>query len=143
MTMTSQEMANLQKYYRSLKFKRKFTYDGSDLGVSCCETGTRFALWAPTAQSVTLLIYPDGDQSPCSRRIPMEKTEKGVWRYQESGSFHGTYYLYEIDHGFETVVTGDPYARACGINSRRCMAVDLKKTNPLGWAQDRAPAPQA
>ena len=140
--MTSQEMAELQKYYRSLKFKRKYTYEGNDLGVYCRGRQSDFALWAPIARKVTLILYADGDTGPELRRIPMKKTEHGVWRYREHQNLHGTYYLYEIDQGWDTFLSGDPYAAACGADSRRCMAVDLRQTNPLGWTQDRGPEPE-
>ena len=137
--MTSQEMSDLQKFYRSLRFRRKYTYDGKDLGVICEENSTKFALWAPLAHSVSLVLYPDGDSSPASRILPMQQGENGVWRYSEPTSLHGTYYEYRIDHGEGPVFSGDPYARACGCNSRRCMVVDLAKTNPPGWEEDRSP----
>ena len=140
--MTSQEMAELQKFYRSSKFRRNFTYLQDDLGVRCKDRETKFALWAPTARYVSLLLYQDGDQSPVFRSVPMEKSENGVWRHTESKNLHGTYYLYEIDHGWGPILAGDPYAKSCGADSRRCMVVDLRRTDPLGWAQDRAPEPE-
>jgi len=33
----------------------------------------------------------------------------------------------------------DPYAKAVGTNGKRAMVVDLKKTDPTNWAQDKAP----
>lgn len=35
--------------------------------------------------------------------------------------------------------TTDPYARACGCNSGRSMAVDSGRTNPAGWETDKRP----
>ena len=141
--MTSQEMADLQKYYRSMKFRRKFTYDGEDLGAVCQDLQTDFALWAPIAQSVSLLLYEDGDNSPEQARFSMEKSGNGVWRCRIPKNLHGTYYLYEIVHSWGTCLSGDPYARGCGADSERCMVVDLKKTDPLLWSQDVSPEPEA
>ena len=137
--MTPAEMAALQKQYHSLHFRRKYTYTGSDLGVICSPEQTKFTLWSPLAGSVTLILYPDGDTSPESGRFPMEQKEGGIWQQSFPYCLHGTYYAYEIDHGEGPVLSGDPYAKACGCNSRRCMVVDLKKTNPLNWAMDQAP----
>ena len=138
-----EDMAQLQKYYRSMRFKHKFTYDGNDLGVICTDQGTRFALWAPIARKVDLLLYPDGDRSPVLKKVPMKETDFGVWRYEDIENLHGIYYEYEIDNGWGPIRSGDPYAKACGCNSKRCMAIDLKRACPLGWADDRAPQRQA
>ena len=141
--MTSQDMAELQKYYRSLRFRRKFTYTGSDLGVTCSREETAFALWAPIARSVNLVLYPDGTSLRPLKTLAMVKDDWGVWRHRENRSLHGTYYEYRIDNGEGFLSTGDPYARACGCNSLRCMVVDLSLCCPKGWEQDRAPQRQA
>ena len=141
--MTSQDMAALQKYYRSLRFRRKFTYSGSDLGVICQNNRTCFALWAPIALSVNLVLYPDGTGLKPLKTLAMEKCENGVWRHKEARSLHGTYYEYRIDNGDGFLSSGDPYARACGCNSQRCMVVDLSLTNPRGWDLDQSPPRQA
>ncbi len=129
----------LKKIYQSSEFRQDFTYDGDDLGVRCSDTQTRFTLWSPLAKSVTLVLYRDGDFSPAFASIPMVKEDKGIWRYCTAESLHGIYYEYCIDHGRNTVTTGDPYARACGHNSKRCMVVDLSKTDPAGWSEDKSP----
>ncbi len=46
---------------------------------------------------------------------------------------HGVYYDYLITRNGEEVRSADPYAKACGANGLRSMAVNLKKTNPKGW----------
>ena len=33
--------------------------------------------------------------------------------------------------------TYDIYAKACGVNGKRSMVVDLSKTNPEGWENDK------
>lgn len=129
----------LKKQYLSPEFGSANTYPGDDLGVRCTDLSTIFRLWCPLAQAVTLHLYEDGDESPVWKAIPMGKKAQGVWEYQAPCSLHGTYYTYEIRHDGFTVETGDPYATACGCNSRRCMVVDLGKTNPEGWDTDRAP----
>ena len=42
----------------------------------------------------------------------------------------------------EETVFGDPYAKSCGMNGKRSMAVDLKETDPEGWMEDRRPEKQ-
>lgn len=131
---------NWKKRYNSSEFQKNFTYQGGDLGVSCTEEGTSFLLWSPFAKKVTLCLYRDGEQGECFRRIAMQKEEKGVWVYRTEIGLHGVYYEYEIVHeDGETVRTGDPYARACGVNGARSMVVDLRKTDPEGWEEDVRP----
>lgn len=70
----------------------------------------------------------------------MERSTQGVWRWETAENLHGYYYLYTICHEGQWKTCGDPYARACGRDSRRCMAVDLRQTDPAGWQTDHAPA---
>ena len=69
----------------------------------------------------------------------MKKREKGVWVYEAAQELHGMYYDYEVTIEGESRRTADPYAKACGINGRRSMAVNLSKTDPEGWEKDKAP----
>lgn len=129
----------LKKRYQSAEFQQKFTYDEDDLGVICSEGQTSFKIWSPLAQSVTLLLYRDGEHASAFTSIPMVKVDHGVWAYDTPRSLHGVYYEYRIEHDGKSTTTGDPYARACGYNSKRCMVVDLSMTDPTGWSDDKAP----
>ena len=60
--------------------------------------------------------------------------------YRTEENLHGTYYDYDVTSGGETRRTADPYAKACGTNGRRSMAVELERTDPEGWKADRAPS---
>lgn len=133
----------LKQFYQSAQFQNDFTYHENDLGAICSETGTLFTLWSPLAISVALLLYKDGEASPCFASISMAKEPCGIWRYHTHESLHGIYYEYLIQHSDKTTITGDPYARACGFNSKRCMVVDLTKTNPDGWLEEKAPEKSA
>ncbi len=62
--------------------------------------------------------------------------------YRTEENLHGTYYDYDVTSGGETRRTADPYAKACGTNGRRSMAVELERTDPEGWKADRAPERQ-
>lgn len=55
-----------------------------------------------------------------------------MWPFRTEKNLHGIYYDYEIRIDGETKRTADPYAKACGINGRRSMGVDLSLTNPIG-----------
>ena len=114
-------------------------YDNDDLGVSCTDSGTSFKLWSPSADSVTLNLYHEGDGGAAYAHIPMKKEDQGVWSRLFDENLHGVYYDYSLMFGEENVRSADPYAYACGVNGRRSMAVDLKMTDPEGWENDRAP----
>lgn len=133
---TRQEFKRL---YNSSEFKEKYLYEKNDLGAVCTEEGTSFLLWSPLAEEVKLRLYKDGEASPCQQVIFMKKEEKGIWAYRTEQKLHGVYYDYEITMEGEKIITGDPYAKACGVNGIRSMAVDLKKTDPEGWEKDVPP----
>lgn len=135
------------QYARS--FDEKYEYRGKDLGAECHEDTTCFKIWAPLADQVELCLYEQGthirrlppDSRPeeeCSR-VPLGAGERGVWSVEFPRNMHGVYYDYLIHREGRVVRTADPYARACSHNGCRSMAVDLKRTNPEGFEEDRAP----
>lgn len=128
-----------KKIYTDPKFHKKYTYEKHDLGVKCTAKGTEFRLWSPCAEMVVLNLYKDGDCDDPYQTIKMKRQEKGVWAYRNSRELHGTYYDYDVTIEGETKRTADPYAKACGINGQRSMAVNLLKTDPEGWEEDKAP----
>ena len=113
------------------------------LGALWTAQGVRFSLWAPTATKVLLNLYRDGSEGAPYASAAMEKGDNGLWFHEEKGDLHGTYYDYEVTADGATCLTADPYGKACGLNGKRSMVVDLRKTDPVGWAEDKAPAYQA
>lgn len=65
-----------------------------------------------------------------------------MWSYETAENLHGVYYDFRTMTEGEETVFGDPYAKACGMNGKRSMAVDLKETDPEGWMEDRRPEKQ-
>ena len=133
------DRVELKKYYSSRAFLKNFVYDGNDLGVECNEDKTIFRLWSPEAEGIILNLYHAGNGEKAYRQIPMEAREKGVWSWETDEELHGVYYDYLITRDGEKVLTADPYAKACGVNGLRSMAVNLKKTDPEGWEKDQSP----
>ena len=113
------------------------------LGAFCEEKQTRFALWSPLAQGVTLRLFTHGSGGRPFLRVPMERGERGVWSCTVPRRLHGAYYDFQVTTDGTAHRAGDPYARACGVNGERSMVVDLSLTDPEGWAQDAPPARQA
>lgn len=128
-----------KKYYSNPGFRDNYIYRENDLGVSCTQSGTLFKLWSPSADSVTLNLYHEGSGDSLFKNIPMEKEEKGVWSWRTGEDLHGVYYDYTIKIEGEKTRTADPWAKACGVNGTRSMAVDLRRTDPVGWENDKAP----
>ena len=128
-----------KKYYSSSEFKENYIYDGNDLGAVCTDGAASFRLWSPAAEKVSLNLYSAGSGGKITACIPMRKEEKGVWSWHTKEDMHGIYYDYTIQIEGEERRSADPWAKACGINGRRSMAVDLRRTDPEGWADDRAP----
>ena len=113
-------------------------YDGP-LGFELTESGTYFRLWAPSATDVTLCLYSDGLFGPEYRRESLEKFQDGHWETFIAENLEGTYYDYLITTGGTEYRSMDPYAVGAGANGKRAMVLDLGKTDPEGWADDKAP----
>ena len=132
-----------KNYYSTADFKEKYIYEGDDLGVLCTTEGTSFRLWSPSAESVTLNLYERGDGGEPFRSVLMDKEDRGVWSWQCGEELHGVYYDYILEIDGETMRSADPYAKACGLNGERSMAVNLRRTDPEGWEKDKAPEEKA
>ena len=121
------------------EFDAKFRYDGKDLGAICTMEGTIFKVWCPLADRVELNIYKAADSEEYTVH-QMVAGEQGTWSLAFSEPMHGTYYDYTVYRAEDVTRTADPYAIACGVNGVRSMVVDLSKTNPEGFLEDKAPA---
>ena len=118
----------------------KSAYSGNDLGAVYTEKSTTFKVWSPKASAVSVDIYDYGSEAEGGKSIrttnmTLDK-KTGVWSATISGDLAGKYYDYAVTHGEETKRTADIYARACGVNGKRSMVVDLRKTDPDNWEND-------
>lgn len=107
-----------------------------NLGNSYTKQKTQFKLWAPTAQNVHLKLY---QKNGTIENYKMEKEENDIWQKDIEGNLHGNYYTYLVTIDEQTTEVSDPYAKACDTNGRRSLVIDLKKTNPPEWKQDKKP----
>lgn len=129
-------------FYSDPEFEQNYTYEGHDLGAACTEDGTSILLWSPVAESVTVRFYHDGESEDSYRTEAMVKEGKGVWAYRTKEVLHKVYYDFELSIEGKMICSADPYAKACGINGKRSMIVDLKRTDPKRWEEDVSPAYQ-
>lgn len=115
-------------------------YTGKDLGLTYTPTAATFKIWAPTATATKLNIYKSDLGGTAVRTITMNKGDNGVWQITVPENLKNSYYTFQVNIGntwSEEVV--DPYAKACGTNGLRAQVIDLKETNPVGWAGDTSP----
>lgn len=132
---------NTKQTFDSAEFRDRFHCD-VPLGVFRTRNHTEFRLWAPTAQTVTLRLYPAGDGGRAEEIHPLRCVGRGLWTWGTDRDLDGTYYDYEVAVDGVSRATADPYARACGLNGERSMVVDLDRTDPPGWAFDSPPPPR-
>ena len=130
--------AQRRALYESARFARETTYNGP-LGPEYTPAGTRLQLWAPTAEQATVNLYRKGHDSPCIGTLPLQRGPQGVWSIWLPGDQHGHYYTFTVTVDGVARETGDPYARAGGLNGLRSMIVDLARTAPAGWERDVRP----
>ncbi len=105
-------------------------------------------VWAPTAKSVTLLLYADST-TPEKEAVPMGwDAETGVWSVTGKPEWKGLYYRYDVEvfvrqegKVVHNLVT-DPYAVSLSMNSTRSQIVDLNDPAlfPANWQELEKPA---
>jgi len=112
------------------------------LGVSWSSRGVpSFALWAPTAQSVSLLVDGVGT-------VPMRRDHDGVWTLVGERTWRGATYVYSVrvfaptTGRVETNEVTDPYSVALTADSTRSVLASLSDPSlmPPGFTHLRKPA---
>ena len=107
----------------------------------------KLKVWAPTAQSVSLLIYDHEADATPSATVPMIY-HNGVWGAGGDISWQGKYYLYSVkvwvsaDSAVDTNVTSDPYSIDLALNGTKSRITNLESasTKPSGWDNSTSPA---
>ena len=115
------------------------------LGVTWARGVPSFALWAPTARDVDLLVWADGAAEPA--RVPMDRRPDGSWTAPGRAGWKGASYLYEVEvyapatGRIERNRVTDPYSVALTTNSARSVVADLADPalKPSGWSALQAP----
>ena len=136
--MAAKTPAQWKTLFENVPFHRENYYTGP-LGPDYTPGGTCLRLWAPTAEAVTVTLYHKGDGGVVLGTEPLVRGAHGVWSVWLPGEQHGHYYTFAVTVDGITRETGDPYARAAGVNGVRSMIVDLARTAPSGWERDVRP----
>ena len=118
-----------------------------DLGVSFRGSKPTFRVWAPTAQTATLLTWDAGATGDPARREASFDSASGTWSVTGGKALTGDEYLWEVavyaptTGKVETNQVTDPYAVALTTNSTRSVAIDLADPAwaPKVWKKTKAP----
>ncbi|WP_342565146.1 type I pullulanase [Paenibacillus sp. FSL R7-0345] len=125
------------------------TYAGTDLGLTYTADYSQFKVWAPTAFTVSLVLYETAGTGASSQLmfgrdsgsiVPMQRGDGGIWQVKVSGDLKGKYYMYRTIFENGTInEAADPYATAVSANGLRSAIVELRDTDPEGWEGDKSP----
>lgn len=97
---------------------------------------TTFRLFAPdNAKTVKLRIYKAGHKGRPERTVKMERTAADTWTATVTGNLMGRFYTFDTGRGECAGV----FAKAVGVNGQRAAIIDMDKTDPAGWNDDRRP----
>lgn len=117
---------------------------GSLIEMEYAPSATTFTLWAPTADEVRLMIYPDGWRGSFIASYAMMPAEEGTWKMVVAQDLLGKYYTFHVKvKGKWLGETPGINAQAVGVNGQRAAIVDWKQTHPEGWDNDRRPPLQS
>jgi pullulanase len=116
-------------------------YTGTNLGLTYSKASADFKIWSPPAEAAELLLYKEGNGGEAFKTIALKKGANGIWSTGLKGDWKGNFYAFRVKiRGNWSNEVPDPYAKAVGVNGHRAMVVDLKATNPAGWAKDKSPS---
>ncbi|NHZ40727.1 alpha-1,6-glucosidase domain-containing protein [Massilia aquatica] len=127
------------------------TAASSALGATFNRAGVpTFRVWAPTAKSVALNVYPDATTTNASS-VPMTRdASSGVWHYTAPNAAwtNRAYYTYTVNvlsrWANNTVVSNvvtDPYSLSLNANGQRSFVANLDSAvlKPAGWDEHAIP----
>ena len=104
--------------------------------VSYSPEKTVFTLFAPNdAKKVVVRIYQEGLGGKALKVVKMVRTANEQWQTTVKGDLMGKFYTFDMGMGECPGV----FAKAVGVNGKRGAIIDIEKTNPEGWQQDRRP----
>jgi pullulanase-type alpha-1,6-glucosidase len=111
------------------------------LGLSWPGGRPQLALWAPTAQAVSVHVYPTGHGSDPIATVPLSRGADGVWTVTGQRGWANQYYLFEVQvfvpetGAVQHNLVTDPYSYGLSANSERSLFIDLADPGiaPPGW----------
>lgn len=101
---------------------------------------TTFSLTtSPDVKKVDVVIS-DNDSDTAQQLVKsMKRVGAGKWKLTVKNDLKGKYYVFSVYNQAQPDHTPGVFAKAVGVNGKRGAIVDLKDTNPDGWADDVRP----
>jgi pullulanase-type alpha-1,6-glucosidase len=117
------------------------------LGVTWSGRTPTFAVWAPTATDVDLLVWRAGHEAAAPQRVALRVDRDGVWSTTGRPDWRGAQYLYDVTvyapstRQVEHNQVTDPYSLTLTTDSKRSVAVDLddRELQPKQWREVASP----
>ena len=101
---------------------------------------TTFSLTtSPDVKKVDVVIS-DNDSDTAKQLVKsMKRVGAGKWKLTVKNDLKGKYYVFSVYNQAQPDHTPGVFAKAVGVNGKRGVIVDLKDTDPDGWADDVRP----
>lgn len=101
---------------------------------------TTFSLTtSPDVKKVDVVIS-DNDSDTAQQLVKsMKRVGAGKWKLTVKNDLKGKYYVFSVYNQAQPDHTPGLFAKAVGVNGKRGVIVDLKDTDPDGWADDVRP----
>ena len=101
---------------------------------------TTFSLTtSPDVKKVDVVIS-DNDSDTAQQLVKsMKRVGAGKWKLTVKNDLKGKYYVFSVYNQAQPDHTPGVFAKAVGVNGKRGAIVDLKNTDPDGWADDVRP----
>lgn len=104
------------------------------------QTTTRFSVWSPVAEEARVKLYGKDMGGEALSVHAMQKSSDGTWTANIAGDKQGFFYTFQVKvNGKWLDETPGIFAKAVGTNGQRAMVMDLRTTDPSGWADDKSP----
>ena len=115
---------------------------------------TEFQFWSDVAEEMEVHIYNDGMSAPASlndanngtdvtevvETVVLKKGNDNFWRGTAKGDMKGKYYtVRSFQNGEWAPEATGIFAKAVSVNGQKAAIIDMKETNPEGWAEDKRP----
>ena len=95
---------------------------------------------SPDVKKVNVLLSDTDSDNPAEQMIKqMKHVGAGKWKLTVKSDLKGKYYLFSVYNNAQPDNTPGIFAKAVGVNGKRGAIVDLRDTDPVGWANDVRP----
>ena len=95
---------------------------------------------SPDVKKVNVVIT-DNDSDTAGQLVKsMKRVGAGKWKLTVKNDLKGKDYVFSVYNQEQPDITPGLFAKAVGVNGKRGAIVDLKDTDPEGWADDVRPA---